>query len=162
MPVKMRIQVKTARKRKPPQRLRAEYKKEAQNVYRRVGMKGVINIRSEIDKRELIKSGKMRKSVGYKMTPQGVRFTVADPAPYLEKGIRKHQMRYLTKALKPIPLDAVNGIFRWATPKSMKEGKWVHPGFKRGKGFIRTAVKRTREETKGDLQRIAMKVFKPD
>ena len=161
MALKFRIQIKTKRKRKPPQRLRKQYKKNFQDVLRKIGQKGVNNIRSEIKKRELIKTGDMYGSVGYKMTPQGVRFSVADPAPYLEKGIRKHQMKYLMKSKSPIPIDVgdANMIFRWASPKSMSEGKWVHPGFKRGKGFMKTAVVRTRQETVGDIKAIAMKVF---
>ena len=84
MAVKMRIQVKTKRKRLPPERLRKQYKREAQNVYRKIGMKGINNIRSEIKKRDLIDTKAMYNSVGYKMTPQGVRFSIDDPAPYLE------------------------------------------------------------------------------
>jgi len=144
--LQMRIHVQSKRKRKPPERLLKEYKKKFQDVLRSVGMKGVNNIRSEIKKRNLIKSGDMYGSVGYKMTPQGVRFSVDSPAQFLEKGIKKHQMKYLMKSKKPIPIPdgAVNTIFRWATPKSMAEGKWMHPGFTRGKGFMKTAIKRTR------------------
>lgn len=162
MALKFRVQIKRKRKRLPPQRLRKQYKKDMQNVLRKIGMKGVWNIRSEIKKRKLIKTGDMYSSVNYKMTPQGVRFIVDEPAPYLEKGIRKHQMKYLMKAKSPIPIDVgdANAIFRWASPRSMQEGKWIYPGFKRGKGFMSSAVKRTRKETIGDIRKIGMKVFK--
>lgn len=159
MALKMRIKVKTTRKRKPPQRLRKEYKREMQNMFRRVGMKGVNNIRSEIKKRDLIDTGAMYNSVNYKMTPQGVRFEVASPAPYLNQGIKKHQMKYLMKAKRPIPVDVSNAIFRWASPRSMANGKWIHPGFRRGKGFMTDGVKRTRKELTKDLKTIANKVF---
>lgn len=162
MAQKYRVHIKTKRKRKPPERLRREYKAEFQNVLRKIGMKGINNIKSEIKKRKLFKTGDMYASTNYKMTPQGVRFIVDDPAPFLEKGIRKHQMRYLLKAKRPIPVnvDAMNVVFRWATPKSMNEGKWKHPGFKRGKHFMKDAIRRTRDETAEDIRNIAMKVFK--
>jgi hypothetical protein len=49
---------------------------------------------------------------------------------YLMRGQRKGQMRWLTKARAPIPIITEEGklIFRSATIRSMKDGKWVHPG----------------------------------
>lgn len=46
------------------------------------------------------------------------------------KGQAKGQMSWLTKARAPIPLITDGGevIFRSATPKSMADGKWKHPG----------------------------------
>lgn len=46
------------------------------------------------------------------------------------EGQKKGQMTWLTKAKKPIPIITDDGelIFRSATPKSMSNGKWVHPG----------------------------------
>jgi hypothetical protein len=163
MQLKFRIHIKSTRKRKPAEELRRQYKKEFQNVLRRIGMKGVNNIRSEIKKRDLIDTGKMYKSVNYKMTPQGVRFIVDSPAPFLEKGIRKHTMKYLLNSKGPIPIqDASTGnlIFRWATKESMARGGWKHPGFKRGKKFMSSSIKRTRTQTATDIQNIAKKVFK--
>jgi len=45
-------------------------------------------------------------------------------------GQRKGQMKWLKKARRPIPIITEDGnlIFRSATAKSMKDGKWVHPG----------------------------------
>lgn len=160
MPLQFRVHIKQQRKRKPPQRLRAQYKKEMQNAFRSIGQRGVNNIRSEIKKRDLVDTGAMYNSVRYKMTPQGVRFSVSEPAPYLETGIKPHQMKYLMKAKSPIPIDVANGIFRWASPKSMREGKWQHPGFTRGKGFMSSSVKRTRKESAERIEQVAMKVFK--
>jgi hypothetical protein len=39
-------------------------------------------------------------------------------------------MRWLTKARAPIPIITEDGrlIFRSATIKSMRDGKWIHPG----------------------------------
>lgn len=49
---------------------------------------------------------------------------------YLIRGQRKGQMRWLTKARAPIPIVTEEGelIFRSATVRSMRNGKWVHPG----------------------------------
>ncbi len=48
----------------------------------------------------------------------------------LIQGQKKGQMRWLMKAQAPIPIitDAGELIFRNATPRSMSNGKWVHPG----------------------------------
>lgn len=155
-----RIKVKTSRRRRPAAKLMKEYKKQFQNVLRKVGMKGINNIKSEIRKRDLVNTGNLLNKVGYKMTPQGVRFEVrTDYASYLNDGVRKHKMVYLTKADKPIPIDVANGIFRWATLKGIRNGKWVHPGFRRGKGFIKAGVERTRETLLDELKAIRPKVF---
>jgi hypothetical protein len=48
----------------------------------------------------------------------------------LIRGQRKGQMKWLTKARAPIPIITEQGelIFRSATIRSMKDGKWIHPG----------------------------------
>ncbi len=48
----------------------------------------------------------------------------------LVNGQRAGQMTWLTKAKRPIPIVKEDGeiIFRSATPKSMADGKWMHPG----------------------------------
>jgi len=159
MALKIRVQVKTKRKIDIAARLKKRYKREFQNTMRKVGQTGVNNIRSEIKKRYLIHSGDMYDSVNYKMTPHGVRFIVDDPAPFLETGIRRHQMKHLMKAKNPIPVDIANAAFRWATPKSMKDKKWIHPGFRLGKGFMSSSVERTRETVAEDLRKMMTKIF---
>lgn len=49
--------------------------------------------------------------------------------PYVG-GQKAGQMTWLVKAKAPIPIVTDSGkvIFRSATPKSMKDGKWMHPG----------------------------------
>jgi len=46
------------------------------------------------------------------------------------RGRKNKQMSWLVKARAPIPIITEEGelIFRTATPKSMRDGKWVHPG----------------------------------
>jgi hypothetical protein len=157
MAIQFRIQVKRTRKRKPATVLRKQFKKDVQNTLRKIGAIGVNNIRSEIKKRNLVKTGETYRSIHYKMTPQGVKFIAEGAMPYLEKGIRRHQMKYLMNS--NIPVDVANSVFRWATPKSMGEGKWVHPGFKRGKGMMKSAIKRTRKSLTTELKAITGKVF---
>jgi len=162
MAIKMRINVKSSRQRRPAQRLKAIYKKEVLNMYKRMGMKGINNIKSEIKKRNLVDTGAMLRDVHYKITEDGVRFEVGpEYAQYVNKGVHAHQMVYLTKSDKPIPIDIANGLFRWASKKSMARGKWKHPGFMRGKGFIRSAVMRTRSQLSTEIKQIARKTFKP-
>jgi hypothetical protein len=157
----MRIKIKSKRKRQPTARLQKQIKKDIQNTFRKIGMKGVNNIKSEIKKRQLVDTGTMLESVKYKMTPQGVRFEVgADYAKYINKGVRKHQMVYLTKADRPISIDVANRIVAWATPKAMQEKKFIHPGFRRGKKFIDVAIARTRKDLKIEIKKIAPKIFK--
>jgi len=63
--------------------------------------------------------------------PRSVTVRALHPAfrPLLE-GQEAGQMKWLTKAKKPIPIITEEGnlIFRSATAKSMADGKWVHPG----------------------------------
>lgn len=46
------------------------------------------------------------------------------------RGRKQSQMKWLVKARAPIPIITEKGelIFRSATPKSMADGKWIHPG----------------------------------
>jgi hypothetical protein len=45
------------------------------------------------------------------------------------RGRKRRQMKWLTKAIAPIPIITEDGelIFRTATIKSMRDGKWIHP-----------------------------------
>ncbi len=73
----------------------------------------------------------LAKSLVVETGPSSLTFYSQHPAfTYLMKGQRKGQMRWLTKARAPIPIITETGelIFRTATIKSMKDGKWVHPG----------------------------------
>jgi hypothetical protein len=61
-------------------------------------------------------------------------------------------MTWLTKAQAPIPIVTDDGelIFRSATPKSMQDGKWVHPG-RQPTTVIERAKKAAREVVKKRL-----------
>jgi len=63
----------------------------------------------------------------------------------LVKGQKKRQMTWLVRAKRPIPIVTETGelIFRWATPRSMANGKWIHPG-RKPQDFIEKAKEEAR------------------
>ncbi len=94
---------------------------------------------------------------GFKLIIGENRLTIEaiNPAfqPLLE-GQRPGQMRWLTKARAPIPivLDSGEVIFRSATPRSMQNGSWYHPGRKPTK-VIEKATEAARETIKRRLKK---------
>lgn len=111
----------------------------------KVASKGIQIFRQEINRRRLLNTRNLIDSVGATKQRSGVAFEVnADYAGILNEGVKRHKMRYLVNA-GPIPIVTRNGrtIFRVATDKNVREkGKWVHPGFSRGKAFFDDGVKR--------------------
>jgi hypothetical protein len=73
------------------------------------------------------------RGVSVKVGPNSITVIAKHPAfrPLLE-GQRAGQMRWLLKSKKPIPIVTDDGtlIFRNATPRSMANGSWYHPGRK--------------------------------
>lgn len=101
---------------------------------------------------------------GFKLNIGENRLTIeaTHPAfrPLLE-GRKKKQMQWLTKARRPIPIITDTGelIFRSATPRSMENGSWYHPGHKptnvieKATEVAREIVKkRLREQLKKELR----------
>jgi len=83
----------------------------------------------------------------------------------LLKGQKRGQMTWLTKARAPIPIITETGelIFRSATIRSMRDGKWVHPG--RGPhDFVEKAKAEAkaliRKRVTEEIQKVAMKAAK--
>lgn len=71
------------------------------------------------------------KAISIEMGPSSLSIVSKHPAfSLMLKGQKKGQMTWLTKARRPIPIITETGelIFRSATAKSMKDGKWIHPG----------------------------------
>jgi hypothetical protein len=68
----------------------------------------------------------------------------------LLQGRKREQMSWLTKATRPIPIILDNGemIFRNASPRSMAEGRWYHPG--RANSLI---IDKAREATREVVKR---------
>jgi hypothetical protein len=90
----------------------------------------------------------LSRSLKVKQGPSSITFYSNHPAfIQLMRGQRKGQMRWLTKARAPIPIITETGelIFRSATIKSMKDGKWVHPG-RPPYDFIEKAKKEPKEQ----------------
>ena len=105
-------------------------------------------IRREIKRRRLVNTGRLLDSVGAVKTKSSVIFDIdAEYAGILNKGVRRHKMRYLVNA-GPLPIVKRNRkMFRVATEKNIeKTGKWIHPGFKRGKGLIDSSCKQIHAE----------------
>lgn len=90
--------------------------------------------------------------------PKSVTVIATDPAfrPLLQ-GQRPGQMRWLLKARAPIPivLDSGELIFRSATPASMSNGSWYHPGRK-----PTTVLERAREEARATVRKEIKKLFR--
>lgn len=95
----------------------------------------------------------LAEGIGTKMGPNSVQIIAKHPAffPLLE-GRKKRQMKWLTKARRPIPIILDNGemIFRSATPRSMSRGRWYHPG-RQPTTILERARKRVREIIKKRL-----------
>lgn len=99
------------------------------------------------------------EGVAVKVGPKSITVVAKHPAfrPLLE-GQRPKQMRWLTKAKSPIPIVTESGelIFRSATPRSMDNGSWYHPGrqpttvIERAKAEARQAL---RENIARDLRK---------
>lgn len=78
--------------------------------------------------------------------PSSLSITANHPAfKTLLQGQAPGQMTWLTKAKAPIPIITEEGelIFRSATPKSMEDGSWQHPGRQKS-----TVLERAKEEAR--------------
>lgn len=134
-----------------------------------IGRAGVKNIK-EAQMLTSKRGESIRKGIGFTVGVRSVLFHL-DYGPagkkgagfHQNKGVRRHQMTYLTKSKRPIPLiakrnNAAKGekigdtIFRWATQASMNRGSWMHPGYK-GKKFLETGIKNMRAEFKERIQK---------
>lgn len=86
--------------------------------------------------------------------PKSITVIATDPAfrPLLE-GQKPGQMRWLVKAQRPIPivLDSGELIFRSATPQSMSNGSWYHPG-RKPTTVIERAKEAARETVKKEIK----------
>jgi hypothetical protein len=124
-------------------------KQAKSNAIDKIATRGIKIVRQEITTRRLINTRNLIDSVGAKKTKSTVTVDVgADYAGILNDGVKRHKMTYLQDR-GPIPIVARNGrtVFRMATEKSMTEGKWVHPGFKRGKKFFDNSIEKISTES---------------
>jgi len=88
----------------------------------------------------------LSRSISIELKPSSIRVVSKHPAfGPLVRGQRRGQMGWLVKARQPIPIIKEDGklIFRSATAKSMKDGKWIHPG-RRPSDFVEKAKEESR------------------
>lgn len=113
-------------------------------------------IRNKIQQETFSPAAKRALMNGMKVTVTEKTITVIATHPAFKpllQGQKAGQMRWLTKARAPIPIITETGelIFRSATPKSMTNGSWVHPGRKKT-----TVIETAREEAR-KIVKIRMK-----
>ncbi len=115
------------------------------------------SIRMKIRQSALSPQAKTRVAKGFKVVvgDSSITLVATDPAfrPLIE-GRRRRQMRWLTKARSPIPIILDDGevIFRSATPRSMENGSWYHPG-RESTGIIESAKEEAKEMLRKSVKR---------
>jgi len=101
------------------------------------------------------KGVRIRKGVNYTIGRRSVTFYLSQLGGYHNYGVRRHKMKYLMKAKRPIPIrDKKTGeiVFRWASKKSMrKRGSWTHPGLKPQK-FLEKGLSDLKQDFKKRLR----------
>ncbi len=99
------------------------------------------------------------KAVTIRILPKSIQILTNHPGfiPML-RGQMQGQMKWLVKAKAPIPIFTDEGklIFRSATPKSMSDGKWVHPG-RGADDFVSRAKKETKAFIRSHLSKLIAK-----
>jgi len=98
---------------------------------------------------------KLMECFEVKAGPRSITVIAKHPAfRALLEGQKSGQMAWLTKAKRPIPIITDDGelIFRSATPKSMADGKWVHPGRE-----PTTVIEKTRKIARATLKKYIKK-----
>jgi hypothetical protein len=88
----------------------------------------------------------LAKSLKVELLQSSIRVSTNHPAfRPIVFGMASRQMTWLTKSKKPIPIITDEGklIFRVATPRSMANGSWIHPGHKKT-----NFLDKVREETR--------------
>ena len=102
----------------------------------------------------ILRKRALAKSIKIEVKASSIQVTALHPAfGPLVMGQKSEQMRWLTKARRPIPIVTETGelIFRSATAKSMADGKWIHPG-RRPSDFVEKAKKESREFLKAKFE----------
>lgn len=101
------------------------------------------------------------KAIRVEVKPHSLQVTARHPAwrPLVE-GQKSEQMTWLTKSKAPIPIITEKGelIFRSATPRSMKNGSWVHPG-REPSHFVDRAKRQARKYVKEKMAKELAKVL---
>lgn len=115
------------------------------------------SIKDKITQAPLSGRAKAALSQGFEIEvgPSSITVVAKHPAfrPLLE-GQTPGQMRWLQKARGPIPIVTPEGetIFRSATPRSMDNGSWYHPG-RKPTTVIEKARKESREVIRAEVKK---------
>lgn len=141
--------------------LPSNFEVDAEKVLKRTKRNLFKRIKAELQQETFSDAAKkaFAKAMKIEVKPSSLRVTATHPAfAPMVKGQKSEQMGWLTKADRPIPIITETGklIFRSATARSMKDGKWIHPG-RKPSTFIDTAKKETREHIKKVLRKEAAK-----
>lgn len=97
-----------------------------------------------------------------KVGPRSLTLIATHPAFLpLVKGMESRQMKWLRKSPTAIPIVLDDGkvIFRAASAKSMRDGKWIHPGHK-PTNIIDLARKEARSIIKSRLKEDLLRQFR--
>ena len=125
-----------------------------QEALERAGKYAIQEIQREIRRSSWNKTPvDLLRSFAYQVKKSSLIITSDHPAAhYLDKGVDPHQMIYLERADRPIPIITADGdvIFRQATSQTMEDGSWQHPGIK-GKHFLTRGVRKARERVKEEV-----------
>lgn len=109
----------------------------------------IYRLRNFSDKRSLLRSFKIRVSRDgrIRLTTNYKGFS------YLDKGVRPHRMKYLTKKTGPVPIEGKSGSVNFRIP----DGNWKHPGFE-GLNLLSPL----KEEFKTEVKKAASKKLKQE
>jgi hypothetical protein len=102
---------------------------------------------------------RIAKSMQIKIQSNSLTITTNFPGFFaIVRGQKNEQMTWLTKAKAPIPivLDTGELIFRNATPQSMANGSWWHPG-RRKTTFIEKAMEEAKRFVREKLAKEVVK-----
>jgi len=106
---------------------------DSQKVLKSLRREVLKEIKKKILQEPFSQAAKKALLDGFRITTGARSITIEATDPrfrYLLEGRRNRQMTWLTKARVPIPIitDSGDVIFRSASPRSMKNGSWYHPG----------------------------------
>lgn len=107
------------------------------------GRLAVTEVRAQILREKWKKNPfSLMQSVTYSVRGAIVYINISDKADYHNSGVRPHQMFYLMKATKPVPIKVGANIliFRIPSKDSFLRGKWQHPGIE-AKHFVQKGIR---------------------
>lgn len=134
-----------------------------EQAFRKLSRELMVQIRKRIMQTTYSEAAKKRlaKALRADIRENSLRLRVRDPLwGYLVRDYTTgpYTMAWLRKARKPIPIVTETGevIFRNASPASMRNGKWVHPG----RSALNITEKAKKEARQIVRQRLAKEVVK--